>query len=519
MPKLNLKTFEKKIRVRPLRMDDYPAVVELQKLCFEGMNPWSEEQWASHQRIFPDGQIGIEYQKRLVASSSSLVVDFAHYTEWHDFAKITDGGTIRNHDPQGDTLYGIEIMVHPEFRGMRLARRLYDARKELCRRLNLARIMIAGRIPGYDTHAHEMTPREYVEKVVDKTLVDPVLTPQIANGFVLKGLIPAYLPGDTESRGFATFLEWVNLDHIPFSHRRLAPIEPVRLAIVQYEMRKISSFQEFEWQCEYFVDVAADYHADFVLFPELVTTQLLCLIESGRPGQAARRLTDFTSQYLELMTRLATRYNVNIVGGSHFLVEDEKLYNVAFLFRRDGTLERQAKLHITPNERRWWGVSPGDRLHVLDTDRGKIAILVCYDVEFPELARIAVDQGARILFVPFNTEERSGYLRVRHCAQARAIENDVFVAIAGCTGNLPFVDNVDIHYAQSAIFTPSDVVFARDAVAGECTPNVEMILVHDVDTELLRRQRVSGTVQNWTDRRRDLYRVIDLSDGGDPSGT
>jgi len=105
------------------------------------------------------------------------------------------------------------------------------------------------------------------------------------------------------------------------------------------------------------------------------------------------------------------------------------------------------------------------------------------------------------------TDERHGYLRVRACAQARCVENHVFVVTAGCTGNLPDVDNADVHYAQSGIFTPCDPSFARDGVAAECQPNVETIVMHDVDIEALRRHRYGGTTQNWNDRRRDLYRV------------
>src|SRR5690606_30416664 len=124
-------------------------------------------------------------------------------------------------------------------------------------------------------------------------------------------------------------------------------------------------------------------------------------------------------------------------------------------------------------------------VEVFQTDRGKIAILICYDVEFPELARIATAKGASVIFVPFNTEERYGYLRVRHCAQARAMENQIYTAIAGCAGMLPFVENADMHYAQCGVFTPSDFPFARDAVASESMPNIETVVIHDVDLELL----------------------------------
>jgi predicted amidohydrolase len=174
-------------------------------------------------------------------------------------------------------------------------------------------------------------------------------------------------------------------------------------------------------------------------------------------------------------------------------------------------LGKQYKLHITPTERKWWGVKGGNKVEVFDTDRGKIAIQICYDIEFPEVTRIAVEQGAKIIFVPFCTDERYGYLRVRYCAQARCVENHVYVAIAGSVGNLPNVQTMGLHYAQSAILTPSDIPFKRDAIAAECTPNIEMVAFEDLDLELLKRHRQSGSVLNWEDRRNDLYQVRDLS--------
>ncbi len=507
MTRINLEEFETKVHVRPLRIEDYDALIAVQLACFPGMPHWGKDQIESQLENFPEGQLCVEYEGALVASSASLIVDFDDYSDWQNWKGISDSGYIRNHDPEGDTLYGIEIMVHPEYQGLRLSRRIYAERKRLVREKNLARIIIAGRIPGYGGHAERMSAREYVEEVMRKSLYDRVLTAQVANGFVLKGLIPNYLPMDSESKGYATFLEWVNLDHTPARQRRFRAEALARLAVVQYQLRPIANFEEFAKQCRFFVDTAAEYKADFVLFPELLTTQLLSTLPTARPGIAARNLAALTPQYLELFRELAIKYNVNIVGGSQFAVEHERLRNIAYLFRRDGTLGRQPKLHITPSERRWWGVEPGDSIEVFETDRGKIAILVCYDIEFPELARIAAAKGADILFVPFNTDERSGYLRVRICAQARAIENEVYVAIAGCVGNLPQVDNVDIHYAQSGIYTPSDFPFDRDAIAAECTANIETMILHDLDLEKLRRQRHAGTVQNWKERRKDLYGI------------
>ncbi|TWT41566.1 carbon-nitrogen hydrolase family protein [Botrimarina hoheduenensis] len=512
---IDLSEFEQNIVLRQLTLEDFPAINEMQSLCFPGMEQWSLEQIESQLKHFPEGQLGIEIDGRLAASSSSVVLDYDPGLKWHDWHVVADKGFIRNHRPKGDTLYGLEIMVHPDFRGMKLSRRLYDARKELCREKNLMRFMVGGRIPGYHKHADRLTAREYIDKVVERAIYDPVLTAQMANGFAVKGITPNYLPSDTQSCGYATYLEWANLDYQPTSSRRSHnAVEMTRLCVVQYEMRAVESFDDFARQCEFFLDTASDYQSDFVLFPEFVTNQLLSIIPPGRPGEAARSVAGYTPQYLDFFNSAAIKYNVNVIGGSHFVVENDKLYNASFLFGRDGSICRQDKIHVTPNERRWWGVSPGNKQEVFETDCGEVAIQICYDIEFPELTRAAAAGGARIIFVPFDTDTRHGYLRVRHCAQARCIENHVYTAIAGCTGNLPFVDNADIHYAQSGIFTPADTEFARDAIAAECNPNVETVIIHDLDLEMLRRHRETGSVRNWHDRRTDLYRVVFKNETG-----
>ncbi|QDU66363.1 bifunctional GNAT family N-acetyltransferase/carbon-nitrogen hydrolase family protein [Engelhardtia mirabilis] len=515
--KLRLEDFEREIVVRSLTIEDFEALIEMQQLCFPGMLPWGREQIVSQLEVFPEGQQVVEYEGRIVASSASLIVDFGDYNEWHDWKEIADAGFIRNHDPKGDTLYGIEVMVHPDFRGLKLARRLYEARRELARHYNVARCIVGGRIPNYHKYADQLSAREYAEKVRDGQIYDPVLTTQTANGFVLKQLIPNYLPSDEASCGYATFLEWTNLDYVADPRRSFQRVHKVRIAAVQYLMRSISSVDEFEAQCEFFIDAASDFKADFVVFPELMTTQMLSFMGKHKsPQEAARKLAEMTPRYLDFFTQMAIKYNVNIVGGSQFVVEGDHLRNCAYLFHRDGGIDRQYKIHITPSERRWWGATPGDTIEVFDTDRGMVSIQICYDVEFPELTRIAAAKGAQILLVPFNTNDRDGYLRVRTCAQARCIENHVYAVLSGCTGNLPFVDNADVHYAQSGIFTPSDVPFARDGVAAECTPNIETLVVQDVDIEQLRRHRLRGTVQNWNDRRKDIYQVTYQAEGEPP---
>jgi predicted amidohydrolase len=205
------------------------------------------------------------------------------------------------------------------------------------------------------------------------------------------------------------------------------------------------------------------------------------------------------------VSHYAVSYNVNIVAGSMPVLEDDRLYNVAYLCRRNGQVDTQYKLHATPNEDAYWGIQGGDGLAVFDTDAGRIGILICYDVEFPELPRLLALQGMDILFVPFWTDTKNGFLRVQRCSQARAIENECYVVIGGSVGNLPQVDNVDLQYAQSAVYSPSDFFFPHDAIISETTPNTEQLLLVDLDLEKLQELRAEGSVRNGRDRRRDLF--------------
>ncbi len=505
---LDLTKFEHRLEIRQMERKDIDEIIRLQSICFPGMEPWKREHLESHLDIFPEGQFCAELNGEIIGSCSSLIINFDEYDDRHTWSDITDDGYITNHNPDGYNLYGIEVMVHPKYRKMKVGYRLYEERKELARRMNLKSIIIGGRIPNYHKYADEMRPREYVEQVRLHKIYDPVLSFQLLNEFTLMRINPNYLEDDLASQKYATLMEWNNVDYHPQTKRFYKTAHPVRICVVQYMMRKIASFEDFASQVEYFVDVAADAESDFAVFPEIMTTQLMSFLNEKSPSQAVRKVTEFTEPYIELFTTLAVRYNINIIGGSHFVKEeDENIYNIAYLFRRDGTIEKQYKLHITPNERKWWGISAGDEVNVFDTDCGKISMLICYDVEFPELARIATDKGANIIFTPFCTEDRQGYLRVRYCAQARAVENQIYTVIAGTVGNLPQTENMDIQYAQSAIFAPSDFEYARDGIVGETNPNIEMVLIGDVDLEILRRQRLSGTVRQLKDRRKDLYEV------------
>ena len=283
----------------------------------------------------------------------------------------------------------------------------------------------------------------------------------------------------------------------------------VRVAAVQYSQQRISDVGEFFERVESFVQMAASYGSDFVVFPELFTLQLLSMEPRQVPASEAVEVLDRHSERMRRTSReLAQHYQVNLVGGSHLTrIGNGTVGNICYVCLRDGSVHEQAKLHPTPDEVSCWNVEGGNSLGVIQTDRARIGVQICYDCEFPELSRHLADQGAEIIFVPFFTDERQGYMRVRHCCQARAVENQCYVVISGNVGSLPNVDNVDLLYAQSGILTPCDFGFPPDGVAAETTPGVEGMAVADLDLAALREARRHGTVRNLEDRRQDLYQV------------
>lgn len=283
----------------------------------------------------------------------------------------------------------------------------------------------------------------------------------------------------------------------------------VRLGLIQWQMRLYSGLEELFTQVEYFIDAVAGYKSDFALFPEFFNAPLMADYNHLSQAAAIRKLAEFTDDIRDRFVNLAVTYNVNIITGSmpQTCEADGKLYNVGYLCRRNGTYEQYIKIHVTPDESKHWGLSGGDTVKVIQTDCGPVGVLICYDVEFPELSRILAQQKMRMLFVPFLTDTQNGYSRVRYCARARAIENECYVAIAGSVGNLPKVDNMDIQFAQSVVFTPCDFSFPTNGIKAEATANTEMILVADVDLDLLRELHEFGAVKNLKDRRTDVYDV------------
>jgi len=504
----------KKVEVRHLQLDDYRQLRQSMIAAYEGWEDvhWEEKHIATLLRLFPEGQICVVVNGRVVGSALSIIVDYEQVDDEHTYEEITGRYAFDTHDSDGDVLYGIDLFIHPDYRGLRLGRRLYDARKELCENLNLRAIVAGGRIPGYREYAEELTPREYIQRVRNQELYDPILSFQFANDFHVKRVLRGYMPGDADSKAYATLIEWNNIYYQKkqklFNKRKTV----VRLGLVQWQMRPFKDLEALVEQIEFFLDTVAAYNCDFILFPEFFNAPLMAAFNHLTEPEAIRRLGQYTEPLRRQFLEFAISNNVNIITGSMPEIREEGLYNVGYLCRRDGSYERYEKIHATPDEVAYWGITGGRALRVFDTDCGKIGVLICYDVEFPELPRLLADQGMRLLFVPFLTDTQNGYMRVRLCAQARAVENECYVAIAGSVGNLPRVHNMDIQYAQSAVFTPSDFAFPSNGIKAEATPNTEMTLIVDVDLDLLHELHSHGSVRNLKDRRRDIYRLDFVAD-------
>lgn len=501
------------MRIRRWREEDIPAIVACHEAAYPDYVAHFDERIHRMQLVaFPEGQILAEKDGRVVGYATSLIVQLEDDAPRYTYMEITGGATFSTHDPSGDTLYGADIAVHPDLRGQGIAALLYERRMRLLKRYNLRRMVAYGRLPTFNQWAGKLTADEYVEAVVAGRIEDPALRAHLKAGYQVKG-VKIDLMGDASSLNYSTLLEMPNPD-FQEAKRRIASapvrrmVRKIRVCAAQYLMRRISSWDEFEQNVEFFVDTADEYHCHFLLFPELFTAQLFSTMPAKIDSvEAMRRLSEMTERYVAMFRRFAQERGLYIIGGSQPVLREGLLYNVAHLFTPSGNIYTQDKLHITPAERKYWNIVPGEGMNVFETPLGRIAIQICYDIEFPEVSRLMMRAGAQAIFVPFSTDEKKAYLRVRYTAQARAVENSLYVVLAGNVGNLPSIRSYLINYGQAAVFTPSDVAFPPHGTLGEAEPNVETVVIADLDINSLDEQREVGSVRPFYDQRPDLYEL------------
>ena len=506
-------THRPKIKIRRWQPEDIPAVTACHRAAYpdypEDDGHYSSRNYQLQLAAFPEGQFLAEVDGQVVGYATSLIVQLDDSVPVYRYPEITGAGSFSSHTPSGDTLYGADIAVHPDFRGFGVSKRLYRERKRLLKRYNLRRMVAYGRLPGYVDWVGKLTAEEYVNKVVGGELYDSALNAHLSAGYQVKKVM-LDLVRDEARLNYCTVLEMSNPDYR--SQRRkiaAAPLQrlvrTVRVCAAQFLMRPLRSWEEFEQMVEFFAITADEYHCHFLLLPEYFTVQLFSTMPVDWTAlQRINQLADLTPRYLEMGQRLAQEHRLYLLAGSHPVYRGGDLYNVAHLFTPSGRYYTQDKLHITPSEREAWNIRPGKSLAVFDTPLARIAIQICYDIEFPELARLLALAGTEIIFVPFSTDEKTAFQRVKITAQARAVENYIYTVTSGIAGNLPRRGYL-INYAQSAVYTPSDFAFPIQAMAGEADPNVETVVIADLDLTTLAVQREVGSVRPLRDRRPDLY--------------
>jgi len=206
-------TAKANIIVRNTQPGDFDAIRNISRQVYRGNEPWGPAELSAHLKVFPEGQlVAIDTRdQRVVGMSASLILKWDEYDLDENWVDFTDNGFFGNHDPDaGRTLYGAEVMVHPDAQGMGVGKTIYKARRDLCRTLGLLRIRAGARLRGYGRYADQMSPEEYVVRVVNRKIGDPTLTFQLKQGFRVIGIVRNYLEDDPDSRGHAALIEWIN---------------------------------------------------------------------------------------------------------------------------------------------------------------------------------------------------------------------------------------------------------------------------------------------------------------------
>ncbi|WP_026575715.1 nitrilase-related carbon-nitrogen hydrolase [Bacillus sp. UNC438CL73TsuS30] len=279
----------------------------------------------------------------------------------------------------------------------------------------------------------------------------------------------------------------------------------VKISVCQFKLEPVSSFKEFENQVNALLkDVPSD--SDYVLFPESFTVGLLTVFPDFNELEVKEvtRIDEFTQQYKNFFSRLANDRKQVIIGGSHLERRGDNYFNIAYIFKQDGTYVGHKKTHIFPAEADW-GTKEGDQIEVFDIGPAKIGVAICYEAEIPEVSHILSQNGAEIIFCPSYTITEHGFWRVRHCAQSRCIENQVYFVHCPTVGEIG--GPVGKGYGRASILSPCDSAWPDTGVITEAETNCSMVITGIVDLDELYENRKNGAATTFKDRqrRKELY--------------
>jgi len=281
----------------------------------------------------------------------------------------------------------------------------------------------------------------------------------------------------------------------------------VSIAVCQFIIRPIADFGEFAARVRSLLDEAVG--ADLVVFPELFTLELFTTFPGWQnaPSSELTRVDEYTEAYRDLFVAEAAERRQHIAGGSHLMRCGEVYRNVAHLFGPQGLIHTHLKTHIFPGEMEWSSTEEGDSIEVVELPFAKVGFNICSEAEIPECATSLAQQGVEIILGPSYTLSECGFWRVRHCAQARCVENQVYF-VHCCTGGQHATTEPMLGgWARSSILTPCDTPWNPDGVVAQADPNKEMTVLGELDIDLIYQNRTSGTAPTYNLRRRraDLY--------------
>jgi len=275
-------------------------------------------------------------------------------------------------------------------------------------------------------------------------------------------------------------------------------MEKLIVSCVQFAYKQIESFEDFAKNVENLLNQADG--SDFVVFPETLTLELQYLI----PNNNLNKIPEFTEKYRNLFARLSREKGQYIIGGSHLTIENGKEYNIGYIFCPDGKLLKHRKTHLFPLEASM-GVTPGNTLEIFKTEKANIGLAICYEMEFPEVARTLTLKGVDVIFCPSYTIGEAGFWRVRHCCQARAIENQIYILHSCLVGESPHKGMEG--WGRSSILSPCESPWNPNGIIAEAKTNEEMVITGELDLKVLHKKRKRGAATTLKDRRPEIYKI------------
>lgn len=288
----------------------------------------------------------------------------------------------------------------------------------------------------------------------------------------------------------------------------------VTVTAIQYGVEFLTSWSAYVEKMEKLVAAAVTQGAQILLFSEYGCLELASILPQAVYSdwdKTVAALQEILPNYLRLHCDLARRYGIYIVASTiPVVLADGACRNRAYFCRPDGYYDYQDKIILTRYEDEVWQMSYGDEIKVFNTKYGLVGINICYDVEFPLIARQQVEMGAKLILVPSDTDTLAGYNRVRIGCQARALENQCYVAMAPTVGNTDWSSALDYNVGAAAIYTPVDAGFPADGVLVQGELNRSQWVIATLDLAQIDDIRRNGAVLNHRDWDRQLPRLDKL---------